>query len=196
MTGRMMGERLGRLSFWLFFVGFNLTFFPMHILGLGGMPRRVYTYPAAMGWGSTEPARDSAPRSSSRRCCCYLSTSSAALRSGAPAGANPWDASTLEWATSSPPPAYNFPPHADRREPRTAVARELAPPAVDRPAVPSKREVLVTRVLDAEPDHRYELPAPSIWPFLTAIATTRHVHLVDLQAVGGRVGLDPDRRSR
>ena len=52
MTGRMMGERLGRLSFWLLFVGFNLTFFPMHLLGLEGMPRRVYTYPAAMGWGS------------------------------------------------------------------------------------------------------------------------------------------------
>src|SRR6187549_393716 len=50
-SGRRLGERLGHLNFWLFFVGFNLTFFPMHILGLRGMPRRVYTYPAEMGWG-------------------------------------------------------------------------------------------------------------------------------------------------
>ena len=56
-TGRMMSERLGRWHFWLLFVGFNLAFFPMHILGLQGMPRRVYTYPAEMGWGSAEPAR-------------------------------------------------------------------------------------------------------------------------------------------
>ena len=57
ITGRMMSERLGRWHFWLAFIGFNLAFFPMHILGLQGMPRRVYTYQPEMGWGSAEPAR-------------------------------------------------------------------------------------------------------------------------------------------
>src|SRR5205085_4660228 len=52
ITGRMMGERLGRWQFWLFFIGFNVAFYPMHHLGLQGMPRRVYTYPVEMGWGA------------------------------------------------------------------------------------------------------------------------------------------------
>ena len=69
MTGRMLSERLGNGSFWLLFVGFNLTFFPMHLLGLDGMPRRVYTYPADDGLGRAEPAGDApARRSSSCRC--------------------------------------------------------------------------------------------------------------------------------
>src|SRR6201747_1492776 len=108
MTGRMMSERLGRWAFWLIFIGFNLTFFPMHILGLQGMPRRVYTYQPEMHWHGLN---------------LFVSVSSLVLmggfllffidvirsaRNGLPAGPNPWAAPTLEWATSSPPPTYNF----------------------------------------------------------------------------------------
>ena len=66
MTGRMMNEALGKLNFWVLFIGFNLTFFPMHILGLKGMPRRIYTYPPEMGWGPLNHACDNGAPASSR----------------------------------------------------------------------------------------------------------------------------------
>ena len=110
ITGRMMSERVGRWIFWLAFVGFNLTFFPMHILGLQGMPRRVYTYPPEMGWGALNLFVSLGAVAARRelRCSSSSNVDSQRCAAGAPAGDNPWDAPTLEWATSSPPPAYNF----------------------------------------------------------------------------------------
>ena len=86
----MLGERLGRWNFWLFFVGFNLTFFPMHLLGLEGMPRRVYTYSADDGLGHAQPRRDGR-RGRHRRVgvALFLVNVVRSLRRGAPAGANP-----------------------------------------------------------------------------------------------------------
>jgi cytochrome c oxidase subunit 1 len=93
------------------------------------------------------------------------------LRAGAPAPANPWRSSTLEWATSSPPPAYNFHP-----EPIVASRDPLWDDPPGQPIITGlrfdRREVLVTRLLDAEPDHRFHSPDPSIWPFVTAVATS------------------------
>jgi cytochrome c oxidase subunit 1 len=97
-----------QVNFWLFFIGFNVTFFPMHILGLEGMPRRIYTYPDSMGWGRSISSRVSG------HCCSFWgrtsssTTSCAATRGALVASDNPWGAETLEWATSSPPPVYNF----------------------------------------------------------------------------------------
>ena len=107
-TGRMYSERLARWQFWLLLIGFILTFGPMHIAGMLGMPRRVYTYPVDRGWEvwnqlSTLGAFLQAPSY-----LIFVWNMFASLRTGAIAGDDPWDAWTLEWATTSPPPVYNF----------------------------------------------------------------------------------------
>ena len=108
ITGRMMSEARGRRIFWLFFGGFNLTFFPMHFLGLDGMPRRIYTYSAEMGWQFWNLAATIGAFVLAASLLLYIIELCRALRSGAPVGNDPWDARTLEWSTTSPPPVYNF----------------------------------------------------------------------------------------
>jgi cytochrome c oxidase subunit 1 len=171
LTGRMLSEPLGKLGFWVLFAGFNLTFFPMHTLGLMGMPRRVYTYHAELGWGFLNTLASAGAVVMAIALVIYLVNIAVSLRRGAPAGDNPWRAPSLEWATSSPPPPYNFLPGP------TVAGRD--PLWHDDPAQPvvvgldaGTREVLVTHVLDAEPDHRTDSPTPSAWPFLTAIAVS------------------------
>ncbi len=170
ITGRMLDERLGKWNFWLFFVGFNVTFFPMHVLGLEGMPRRVYTYTAERGWGGLNLLASIGAAIIALSVIVFLANVVRSLRRGEPAGDNPWHAGTLEWATSSPPPDYNFLnlPTVGGREP-------LWDDDGDQPVVTGlrtdAREVLVTRVLDAEPDHKNIFPTATIWPFLAAVAT-------------------------
>ncbi|HYB94545.1 MAG TPA: cytochrome c oxidase subunit I [Vicinamibacterales bacterium] len=171
MTGRMPNRRLGMISFWLLFIGFNLTFFPMHQLGMIGMPRRVYTYLPGLGWETLNLAATAGAITMAIGALTLTVNAVYALRRGEAAAANPWQASTLEWSTSSPPPPHNFSPE------RVIASRD--PLWDDPPGQPivvgvrsDKREVLVTRLLDAEPDHRYHSPEPSIWPFVTAMATT------------------------
>jgi cytochrome c oxidase subunit I+III len=183
MTGRMLSERLGKASFWLLFVGFNLTFFPMHLLGLEGMPRRVYTYPSSMGWQGMNQLATAGAAIIFVSLVVYLINIIVSLRHGAVAGDNPWGASTLEWATSSPPPAYNFSPQPTVASREPLWHTELAPPAIIG-LDPEKREVLVTHLLDAEPDHRYPMPGPSLWPFLAAIATSAMFVWSIFQAIG------------
>jgi cytochrome c oxidase subunit I+III len=168
MTGRMPSECLGRWSFGVLFVGFNLTFFPMHLLGLGGMPRRVYTYGPEAGWGTGNLLASVGAVVMTAGLALFLANVVWTLRRGAPAGDNPWGASTLEWATSSPPPSYNFVylPTVDDHDPLWSPT--------ERPMVSGLRtdirEILVTDGVDATPDHRQHLDGGSIWPFLTAVA--------------------------
>src|SRR5205807_1263657 len=119
MTGRLLDERLGTLHFWLNFIGFNLTFFPMHFLGLMGMPRRVYTYPDLPGWGPLNLLATVGAFVLGLAMLTFGWNVVVSLRKGRLAEANPWDAWTLEWATTSPPPAHNFlgdpPPVASAR---------------------------------------------------------------------------------
>jgi cytochrome c oxidase subunit I+III len=169
VTGRLLSEKLGKWNFWLFFVGFNITFFPMHHLGLHGMPRRVYTYPLEAGWGGLNLLSSLGAATIAASMLVFVVNVVVSYRRGAVAGNNPWGASTLEWATASPPPSYNFArvPVLASREPlweRGGVSGRVEGLASDTP------EVLVTRLLDAEPDHRYAHPHPSIWPFATAVA--------------------------
>jgi len=171
MTGRMLDNRLGHASFWLLFVGFNLTFFPMHLLGLEGMPRRVYTYPASMGWQGLNQLATVGAAILGVSMLIYAINIIISVRRGVVAGDNPWGAGTLEWATSSPPPPYNFSPQPTVASSVPLWRSELAPPPVVGLASDS-REVLVTYLLDAEPDHRYPMPGPSLWPLLAAIATS------------------------
>jgi heme/copper-type cytochrome/quinol oxidase subunit 3 len=108
ITGRLLDERLGKWNFWLMVVGFNLTFFPMHITGLMGQPRRTYTYPDLPGWGALNFAETVGAFLMGAGVLVLLWDGMKSLRHGRVAGDNPWNAWTLEWATSSPPPAYNF----------------------------------------------------------------------------------------
>lgn len=108
MSGRMLSETIGRWHFWLTMIGFNLTFFPMHIVGLMGMPRRVYTYPDKPGWGTINMLETIGAFILAISIVVFVWNVIRSLRHGDPAGDNPWDAASLEWATSSPPPAYNF----------------------------------------------------------------------------------------
>jgi len=107
-TGRLLSERLGRWHFWLFVVGFNLTFLPMHWAGMLGMPRRIYTYPADRGWDLWNLIATLGVPLQILAVLLFLINVVISLRRGAEAGNDPWDAWTLEWATSSPPPPYNF----------------------------------------------------------------------------------------
>ena len=109
IAGRMLDERLGRWNFWLFFIGFNVAFFPMHLLGLAGMPRRVWTYPKGMGWDGMNLLSTVGAFTIAASVLVFLVNCWRSRKHGAPAGADPWGAGTLEWATLSPPPAANFP---------------------------------------------------------------------------------------
>jgi cytochrome c oxidase subunit I+III len=171
ISGRMLSEALGKWHFWLFFFGFNLTFFPMHVLGLQGMPRRVYTYFPEMHWGGMNMIATLGAVFMGLGVLFFITNVAISVRSGAFAGSNPWQAGTLEWAVPSPPPKYNFleMPTVNGREP-------LWENSPDQPVVTGLREdireVLATRPMDADPDHRFEMPEPSIWPFLAALAVT------------------------
>jgi heme/copper-type cytochrome/quinol oxidase subunit 1 len=169
ITGRLMSERLGQWNFALAFIGFNLAFFPMHILGLLGMPRRVYTYQPEMGWSTLNLVVSIGALIFFLSFVVFLWNALRSLRSGTLAGDNPWDAPTLEWATTSPPSPQNFDriPVVTSREPLWAERDGL--PVVAGIAV-NYREVLVSTVTDARPDLRETSPQPSIWPLLSALA--------------------------
>ena len=108
MTGRMLNETLGKVQFVLMFIGFNLTFFPMHELGLAGMPRRIADYSSTAGWNDLNLVATAGGFLIAASMLPLLWNIFVSLRSGTPAGDDPWEANTLEWATSSPPPPYNF----------------------------------------------------------------------------------------
>jgi cytochrome c oxidase subunit 1 len=118
-TGRMLSERLGRWHFWLFVVGFHLTFDTMHIPGLLGMPRRIYTYEADRGWGVFNLISTVGVLFQGVAILIFLWNIARSLAKGRIAGSDPWDAWTLEWVVTSPPPPYNFakPPVVRSRRP-------------------------------------------------------------------------------
>jgi len=118
-TGRLLDETLGRWHFWLFVIGFNLTFFPQHFAGLIGMPRRIYTYEAGRGFEVWNQLSTAGVAFQSAATLVFLWNVVRSLFRGRVAGDDPWDAWTLEWSTTSPPPAYNFetPPVVRSRRP-------------------------------------------------------------------------------
>ena len=170
VTGRLMSERLGRWHFWLAFLGFNIAFLPMHVTGLMGMPRRVYTYQPEMGWGTLNLVSTVGALILFASFALFLYNVVTSARRGAPAGPNPWNAGTLEWATTSPPAPQNFN--------RIPVVTHCEPLWAERESLPvatglevDKRELIVSTVTDATPEIRESSPGPSIWPLLAAVAT-------------------------
>jgi cytochrome c oxidase subunit I len=108
MTGRLMSERLGAIHFWTTFVGLNLTFLPMHVLGVQGMARRMWTYAASTGWGTLNLVETIGAALLAVSMLVFFVNIARSVRGGAVAGDDPWDGFTLEWTTSSPPPPENF----------------------------------------------------------------------------------------
>jgi cytochrome c oxidase subunit 1 len=153
MFGRMLGDGLGKLHFWLTFIGMNLTFFPMHFLGLNGMPRRVYTYPEGLGfelWNRIETIGSLVLGASF---LVFIYNIIRSWRTKAPA--DPWDGATLEWSIPSPPQEFNFPalPTVYSRDPLWEQRR-------------THGEGPEPKRMSGEGIH---LPNPSFWPIVTAL---------------------------
>jgi heme/copper-type cytochrome/quinol oxidase subunit 1 len=170
-TGRLIDEKLGKLSFWILFVGFNLTFFPMHLVGLEGMTRRIYTYSAEMGWGPANLLATVGAFVIAFGGVLFIANVSRSLQQGTVADADPWEAGTLEWATDSPPPNYNF-VHLPVVTDRYPLWTDRSDRGIVVGLRNDRREVLATSMLDAQPHHRSVLPGSSIWPVLTALGLT------------------------
>ena len=161
MYGRFLDERLGQVNFWLMFIGMNVSFFPMHFLGLDGMPRRVYTYPESMGWDFWNLISTVGAFVLGFGVLVFMVNFIKSVRNGETASADPWDGRTLEWSISSPPPHYNFVtiPTVHDRDAWWVQKRERIP------AVP----VAGSSADDHDEHHDIHLPQPSYWPLVTAL---------------------------
>ena len=156
MTGRMLSESLGKVHFWLMLIGFNLTFMPMHIIGVIGMPRRIYTYADNMDFELLNMIVSVGAFIIAASMIMFSINIVRSIRNGAAAGDNPWEASTLEWSIPSPPPHYNFAvvPTVRSQHPLWDEDGNVVKP----PALPAH-------------DHPV-MPDPSYWPLVLAFAIT------------------------
>ena len=174
-TGRMTNEKFGKWIFWIMFISFNLGFFPMHISGLLGMPRRIYTYAPDMGWNTVNMVTSIGSFLFAFGVLLFLIDIAISLKRGAPAGDNPWDAPTLEWATSSPPPPYNFavvPIIASRHplwEGRTNEGNSGQSKISEGYLLAEGRETLGTTPIDALPNVILKMPDDSYAPFFLGL---------------------------
>jgi cytochrome c oxidase subunit 1/cytochrome c oxidase subunit I+III len=174
MSGRLLGERLGRWAFWIVFIGFNVAFLPMHLTGLLGMPRRIWTYAPDAGWSTVNMISSVGAFILGFGILLVLINILMALRHGKIAGPNPWDAPTLEWSIPSPPPPYNFAriPAIASRHPlwEERLGEGSGRSMLDRGFVlDDGKETLATTVIDAEPDAILKMPEDSPWPFITTV---------------------------
>ena len=177
MFGRMLDERLGRWNFWLMFIGFNVGFFPMHITGLLGMPRRIYTYPDGMGWDTLNLLITIGSYIMAAGMLLFVVNVFYGLKRGVIAGPNPWEAATLEWSTPSPPPPYNFVviPTLASRTPLWEERLNEGPyrsQLSEGTPLDHGKEVLGTSSLDAQPNVILRMPEDSIVPLLLALVLT------------------------
>jgi len=156
MFGRMLNEGLGKVHFWLMLIGFNLTFFPMHFLGLHGMPRRVYTYPEGLGFELMNQIETAGSMILGFSFLVFLFNVIRTSRQPANAPADPWNGATLEWSIPSPPQEFNFAeePEVHSRDPLWETKREHGGP------LPEPKRVSGAGI---------HLPNPSYWPIVTAL---------------------------
>jgi cytochrome c oxidase subunit 1 len=178
ITGRMLNETIGKLHFWLFFIGFNLTFGPMHFLGVDGMPRRIYTYPPNMGWDLWNLVASIGAYMLGVGVLVFIYNVIQTLRSQDRVGNDPWDGMTLEWTIPSPPPHYNYAtiPTVHSRDPYWLQKHpELSERQASEQAQVTlgAQQVATMPIPDAEPvrpeDHHVHMPDPSYWPLVGGI---------------------------
>ncbi len=156
MFGRMLDERLGKIHFWLMLIGFNVTFFPMHIVGLNGMPRRVYTYPEGLGFETLNRLETVGAFILALSFLVFLINIIKTWRGPRNAPADPWNGATLEWSIPSPPQEWNFAevPVVHGRDPLWEAKRERGGQLPEPPRVSGQG---------------IHLPHPSYWPLVAAI---------------------------
>jgi cytochrome c oxidase subunit 1 len=156
MFGRMLDERLGKVHFWLMLIGFNVTFFPMHILGLNGMPRRVYTYPEGLGFETLNRLETVGAFILGLSFLVFLINIIKTWRGPRNAPADPWNGATLEWSIPSPPQEWNFAevPQVHGRDPLWEAKRERGGSLPEPPRVSGQG---------------IHLPNPSYWPLVAAL---------------------------
>ena len=165
ITGKLLDDRLGKVHFWVMLLGFNLTFFPQHYLGLIGMPRRIYTYAPDLGWSFWNLVSTIGAFTIALSFLVFICNVIQTTRSGTVAGPDPWDGRTLEWAIPSPPPVYNFArvPHVDDRDDlwqqKYGDGRGNGPRP--KPAPVTAAEIAAIHI-----------PPPSYWPILLAAVLT------------------------
>ena len=175
ITGRLLSESLGKWNFWLMFLGFGVGFFPMHTLGLLGMPRRIYTYHAGMGWGWQNLWVTVGAYVFALGVLVFIVNVVWSLLRGEEAGPNPWDGPTLEWATPSPPPPYNFAviPTVASRHPlwEARLGEDAGRSQLEGgPVLDQGRDTFGTTPLDAEPDEILRMPKDTMWPFFLSLS--------------------------
>ncbi|MFI4928090.1 MAG: cbb3-type cytochrome c oxidase subunit I, partial [Burkholderiales bacterium] len=184
MTGRLMNERAGRWSFWLMFLGFNVCFFPMHLVGLQGMPRRIYTYPAAMQWDTGNLVITVGGFLFAFGLAVSLVNFIVSARRGALAGPDPRKADSLVWSIPSPPPHYGsehiptvrsrhplWDTHDDEKDPQGLRVLDQA------------RLTLATTWLDARPLSISKMPEDTITPLAAGLLLTALCFAVLLKAL-------------
>jgi heme/copper-type cytochrome/quinol oxidase subunit 1 len=189
VTGRMYFERAGQLSFWIIFAGTNLLFFPMHIVGLLGMPRRVYTYPGNMGWTAYNVVESVGGAITLVGMLVLFANLFVSYRRGAPAPIDPWHGPTLEWTIPSPPPEYNFAvipkissayPNwdvSDREADRQRLAEGVG-------VLDDGHEQIVSTFADGYPAEIVQMPHSSPWPILVALALSGFFAVLVVQKFG------------
>ena len=172
--GRMLDERIGKLNFWTMLVGFNLTFFPMHILGLVGMPRRTYRYPAGYGWDTLNLIETIGAFIIALSVAIFIVNVIVSSKRGAIAGDDPWDGRTLEWSISSPPPEDNFAeiPRVTARDDwwHHKYTEDAEGRLVRLPAGGAVEDTEVARAgHDEHGGHGIHMPSPSFYPLVLAL---------------------------
>ena len=185
MTGRLLNERAGRWSFWTMFLGFNLGFLPMHLTGLAGMPRRIYTYDAGMGWDTLNLIISIGAFVFAIGLLISVVNVIVSVRRGALAGPDPWRADGLEWSMASPPPSYAFEriPTVATRHPLWDEHDEFADPRDER-RLDHVRCTLATSAVDAIPLAISKMPEDTILPLLLALLMTGLFSALLLKALG------------
>ena len=156
------------------FIGFNLGFFPMHISGLLGMPRRVYTYPSGLGWDTVNLITTIGAFLFAAGLLLVIVNVLQSRVRGVAAGPNPWDGPTLEWATTSPPPPYNFPviPTLASRHPlwESRLQEGAHSLIAEGPALDQEKVTLETTPLDGQVTDVLTMPEDTLYPLLHGLA--------------------------
>ena len=172
ITGRMMSERIGKWHFWLMFAGMNFTFFPMHFVGVDGMPRRVGTYAAGMGWDFWNMFITISAFLIGVSILVFLWNFVASYIKGVPAGNDPWDARTLEWAIPSPPPEHNFDeiPQVTHRD--QMWFDKYGDGHGDAAELSKANAAVAEHADESDEEHEVHMPNPSYWPLLVGAGLT------------------------